>query len=41
MAKNSVNILECLITNIEKRIDIYIEESEKFEWGKSLKNVLL
>ena len=42
MAENTgVNILECLMNNIEKRIDIYLEESDKFEWGKSLKNMLL
>ena len=42
MAENTgVNILECLMNNIEKRIDIYVEESDKIEWGKSLKNMLL
>ena len=29
MAENTgVNILECLMNNIEKRIDIYVEESD-------------
>ena len=42
MTENTgVNILECLMNNIEKRIDIYVEESDKFEWGKSLKNMPL
>ena len=35
------NILECLMNNIEKRIDIYVEESGKLEWGKPLKNMPL
>ena len=35
------NILECLMNNIEKRIDIYVEESDKLEWGKPLKNMPL
>ena len=29
------------MNNIEKRIDIYVEESDKFEWEKSLKNMPL
>ena len=29
------------MNNIEKIIDIYVEESDKFEWGKSLKNMSL
>ena len=42
MAENTgISILECLMNNIEKRIDIYVEESDKFEWGKSLKNMPL
>ena len=36
-----VNILECLMNNFEKRINIYVEGSDKFEWGKSLKNMPL
>ena len=40
MAETTISILECL-TNIEKRIDIQVEESDKFEWEKSLKNMLL
>ena len=27
------------MNNIEKIIDIYVEESDKFDWGKSLKNM--
>ena len=34
MAENTISILECLTNNIEKRIDIYVEESDKFEWEK-------
>ena len=41
MAENTVDIPECVMNNIEKRIDIYIEESDKFEWGNSLKNMPL
>ena len=42
MAENTgVNILEYLMNNIEKRIDFYVEESDKFELGKLLKNVPL
>ena len=42
MAQNTgVKILEYLINNIEKRTDIYIEESDKFKWRKSLKNMPL
>ena len=42
MAENTgVSILECLMNNIEKRIDIYVKEKDKFEWGKSLKNMPL
>ena len=42
MAENTgVKILEYLMNNIEKRIDIYVEEGEKFQWGKSLKNMPL
>ena len=41
MAENSVNIFECLMNNTEKRIDIYVKESYKFEWGKSLKKMPL
>ena len=42
MGENTgISILECLMNNIEKRIDIYVEESDKFEWGKSLKNMPL
>ena len=29
------------MNNTEKRIDIYVEVSDKFEWGKSLKNMPL
>ena len=29
------------MNNIEKRIDIYVEESDKLEWGKPLKNMPL
>ena len=32
MAENTdVNILECLMNDIEKRIDIYVEKSDKFK----------
>ena len=32
MAGNTdVNILECLMNDIEKRIDIYVEKSDKFK----------
>ena len=41
MAENTISILESLTSNIEKRIDIYVEESDTFEWEKSLKNMLL
>ena len=41
MAENTISILECLTNNIEKRIDIYVEESDTFKWEKSLKNMLL
>ena len=41
MAETTISILECLTNNIEKRIDIQVEESDKFEWEKSLKNMLL
>ena len=41
MAENTINILECLMNNIEKRSDIYVEESDKLEWGKPLKNMPL
>ena len=37
MAGNThVSILECLINDTEKRIDIYVEKSDKFIWQKSL-----
>ena len=42
MAENtSVNILKCLMKKFEKGIDIYVGESIKFEWEKSLKNMPL
>ena len=41
MVENTVNIFECLMNNIEKRINIYIEESDKFKQGKSLNNMPL
>ena len=41
MAEKTVNILECLMNNIEKRIDIYVKESDKFEQGKPLENMPL
>ena len=42
MAENTgINILECLMNKIGKRIDIYVKESDKLEWGKSLKNMPL
>ena len=41
MAENTISILECLTNNIKKRIGIYVEENDTFEWEKSLKNMLL
>ena len=29
------------MNNIEEKLDINVEESEKFEWGKSIKNMPL
>ena len=41
MAENSINILEYLMNNTEKVIDIYVEDSDKFEWEKPLNNIPL
>ena len=41
MAENSINILEYLMNNTEKVIDIYVEDSDNFEWEKSLNNIPL
>lgn len=41
IAGNAVNMLIALVNNIEENTDMNIEENEKLEWRKSLKNMPL